>query len=114
MSGTWAITGEDKASGVAVPRRPLTAGGPGTIELAGRIEAIRFESPGSTDPPATSPRAATIAGGDARLLTVGVNWHPVRWGRVLWNLVREDTRALGSPPPATRSWFQIVRFQLSL
>ena len=38
VSGTWAITGEQKADGLDNPRRPLFQGGVGAIELAVRVE----------------------------------------------------------------------------
>ena len=44
VSGTWAVTGENKADGLDSPRRPLFQGGFGAVELAVRIERIRFGS----------------------------------------------------------------------
>ncbi len=54
VSGTWAITGEKKASGLDRPKRPLPGGGFGAVEVAARVERLAFKS----DAPARRPRPA--------------------------------------------------------
>lgn len=61
VSGTWAITGDNKSAGSIDPSRPFPTKGIGAVELAGRFEELRFGSAGTGDePPFTNPRAANI------------------------------------------------------
>ena len=115
VSGTWALTGEKKADGLDTPRRPLFQGGFGAIELAARVERIRF---GSVDDvlASDSPRAEVILGSSDRAYTFGVNWYANRWIKIQANLVR-NTIAFpdqsASPSPAA-FWSRLVRFQFSM
>jgi phosphate-selective porin OprO/OprP len=116
VSGTWAVTGERKADGLDRPRRPLLPGwGPGAIELAVRVEALRFGSGADDEPPATSTRANVIPGNALNGTTLGVNWHPSRWIRLQANLIRErlDDPARGPLPDSTVLWTSILRAQLA-
>jgi phosphate-selective porin OprO/OprP len=88
VSGTWAVTGENKADGVDRVRRPLFQGGAGAVELAARIEELRFGSAATNDVPSTSPRADVVVGNTYRARTIGVNWHLNRWIKVQFNLIR--------------------------
>jgi phosphate-selective porin OprO/OprP len=64
VSGSWLVTGEDKASN-DVPRRTVLRGGPGAVELAARIERLTFGDtaiqPSASSTPAipTCPAAGT-------------------------------------------------------
>ncbi len=88
VSGTWAVTGEKKADGLDTPRRPLFQGGIGAVELAVRVERIRFGS-GASDPLASNaPRADVILGNGDQAYTFGLNWYANRWIKVQANLVR--------------------------
>ena len=115
ISGTWALTGENKADGLDTPRRPIFQGGVGAIELAVRVERIRF---GSVDDPLASnaPRAEVILGNSDRVYTMGVNWYANRWIKIQANLVR-NTIAFpdqGPSPSQGAFWSRLVRFQFSM
>jgi phosphate-selective porin OprO and OprP len=115
VSGTWALTGETKADGLDSPRRPIFQGGFGAIELAVRVERIRF---GSIDDPLASnaPRAEVILGNSDRVYTMGVNWYANRWIKIQANLVR-NTIAFpdqGPLPSQPGFWTRLVRFQFSM
>jgi phosphate-selective porin OprO and OprP len=116
LSGTYVLTGESKADGLDVPRRPLPRGGPGAIELAARLEGLAFGTTGENPDASTSPRAEIVRGNGDRALTLGVNWHPSRWIKVQANLVYETlTDAAAGPLPAKRSfWSRLLRLQLAL
>ena len=87
VSGTWAVTGDDKEDGLTATKHPIGKG-IGAIELAGRLENLRVDS-GSAEAPSLSPRAETIVGNSIRAITFGVNWYLNRWLKVQANLVRE-------------------------
>ena len=115
VSGTWLLTGERKAAGPENPRRPLPRG-PGAIEAAVRLEAIKFSSTApdkNADEPSSSPRADAVLGNGLRALTVGVNWFPMRWVRVQFNVIREslDDPSQGPLPGKASFWDRVVRVQ---
>ena len=114
-SGTWILTGERKVDGPENPRRPLPRG-PGSIEAAVRLEGIEFSSTGPEDDdgePSFSPRADVVRGNRLRALTLGVNWIPIRWVRVQFNVIREslDDPSQGPLPARTSFWDRVVRVQ---
>jgi len=119
VSGTWAVTGEKKADGLDTPRRPLFQGGFGAVELAGRVERIRFGSVArrmNDSPASADPRAEVILGNSDRVYTFGVNWYANRWIKIQTNLVR-NTIAFpdqGPMPSQSSFWSRIVRFQFSM
>jgi phosphate-selective porin OprO/OprP len=122
LSGTWAVTGEKKADGVAEPRRPLF-GGPlrggyvGAIEIAARVERIRFGSVGGDGSDAgTGPRAYVILGNSDRAYTIGVNWYANRWIKIQANLVRNviANPEQGPLPGQPAYWSRMIRFQFSM
>jgi phosphate-selective porin OprO/OprP len=113
LAGTWLLTGEDK-SGSVNPRRPLFQGGAGAIEVAARVEELRFGSAGPSDePPFTNPRAAHILPNRDRALTLGVNWYVNKFGRVAWNVVRESIQDPARSPLSDRTtfWTGVLRLQ---
>ena len=116
VSGTWAVTGERKADGLDSPRRPLFQGGFGAVEVAVRVERIRFGS-GAVDPLASnSPRADVVLGNSDHAQTYGVNWYVNRWIKIQANLVRN---AIAFPdqapqPPQPVFWSRLIRFQFSM
>lgn len=116
ISGTWALTGERKADGLTVPRRPLLRGGFGAIELALRVEELSFRSEAAGDVPSTSPRADVILGNADRAVTLGVNWYLNRWIKVQVNTIRERITdpARGPLPSQPGFWSQVFRFQFIL
>lgn len=115
VSGTWIATGERKSRGPDEPKRPLFGGGYGAIELAARVESLRFEGVGD-DVPSTSPRAETLAPSRDRAITVGVNWFPNRWVKVQANAIRESLVDPGRPALGSAStfWSRVIRFQFTL
>jgi phosphate-selective porin len=128
--GTWVVTGEKKTGGADEPNRPLFNGGFGSVELAARVEGVRFSSAGVGPPfdlaqgrPTTGPRAETILPHRDSAITLGVNWSPNRWIRVQGNLIR-DTISIptGEAPlsgplvdgPSSSFWSRVVRFRFAL
>jgi phosphate-selective porin OprO/OprP len=116
VSGTWALTGEDKAEGLDSPRRPLFQGGFGAVELAARIERIDFGPVADNDVPSSGPRADVILGNSDRLETFGVNWYVNRWVKIQANIIREtlDDPSQGPLPSQPSFWSQVIRFQFSM
>jgi phosphate-selective porin OprO/OprP len=116
VSAAWNVTGERSAQ-ESSPRRPLFRGGIGAVELAARIESLRFGSAGpGGEPPFANPRAANILQNRDRILTLGVNWYPNRWGRVMINVTREHLGDPGRTPVTGRStfWGTACRLQFAL
>jgi phosphate-selective porin len=118
VSGTWAITGENKADGLDRPRRPLLFkdSGFGAVEVAARIENISFRSEAADDVPSDGPRADVVAGNADRIETFGVNWYLNRWFKVQFNLIRETLAdpARGPLPGQPTFWSRVVRFQFAM
>jgi phosphate-selective porin OprO/OprP len=116
VSGTWAVTGEEKADGLDAPRRPFLQGGPGAIEVAVRIERLAFDSTATGEVPSTSPRADVIVGNRNRVTTIGANWYWNPWVKIQFNLIRESLAdpAQGPLPSQPAFWSRVVRFQFSL
>lgn len=86
MQASWVVTGESRAydpsSGLAarvLPAAPLGEGGWGALELATRFSTLNL-----TDGP--------VAGGSADNFTLGVNWHPTRHTRLMFNWVHFKAR----------------------
>lgn len=112
VTGTWVMTGENKAGGVE-PRRPLFAGGYGAAELAVRYEALRFDSSQHIGTPSRSPRASNILGNRDRVWTAGLNWYPNRFTKVQINAVHDKIEDVQRAPIEGRSgfWMGILRLQ---
>jgi len=113
LSGTWALTGEKKESGIDQPRRPFLQGGYGGIELAARYEKIQFGGGDASQPPSISPRADfTIRNAD-EIITLGVNWYVNRFVKLQLNGIREtvDDPATSPIPGQTSVWTVAFRFQ---
>lgn len=117
LAGTWVITGENKSGGSVAPSRPFPTQGIGAIELAARIEELKFSSNGTGgEPPFANPRAANILPNRDRILTLGVNWYLNPFVRVTANGTREDlldpmrTPELGR----TRFWGAVLRLQFEM
>ena len=116
VSGTWAITGDAKAGGLPRPRRPLLQGGYGAVEVAARIENIRFGSVATDGVPSSGPRADVVLGNADRIGTFGVNWYVNRWIKLQMNFIRETiTEPADGPSPASPTfWSRVFRFQLAI
>lgn len=116
LAGTWALTGERKAGGIE-PHHPIFQGGAGAVELVARFDELRFSSDGTGgEPPFRNPRAANILPNRDRVVTVGGNWYLNRYGRILFNAVRETIQdPLRSPmPEKTRFWTGVLRLQFAM
>jgi phosphate-selective porin OprO/OprP len=117
VSGTWAVTGDDKGAGGINPAKPFPTRGIGAVELAARFEELRFSSAETGgEPPFSNPRAANILPNRDRILTLGANWYLNRFGRVTVNGTREDLQdPLRTPIPGrTRFWGAVLRLQFVL
>ncbi len=115
LTGTWAVTGENKAGGIEPRRDFLWGHGAGAVELAVRYEALRFGSSEHPGLPSRATRAANILGNSDRVWTFGVNWYWNRFVKIQFNGIREmleDTHQ-GRSPIAGRGlyWMRIVRLQ---
>jgi phosphate-selective porin OprO and OprP len=116
LAGTWAITGERK-DGRLEPRRSITAGGVGSLELVARLEELRFagiDHPGSAF---NFPGTATSGGNADRLVTVGVNWYLTPNVRLQHNYAIERVATPGRSPAPTRDGrirSAIFRLQLTV
>ena len=116
VSGSWNLTGE-RATQENTPRRPLFRGGIGALELAARIEALRFGSVDTAgEAPFANPRAANILENRDRIVSLGLNWYPNRWGRVMLNFTREEIKDPERSPILGRTtfWGTACRLQLVL
>jgi phosphate-selective porin OprO and OprP len=115
VSGTWALTGEKKAEGLDSPRHPIFQGGVGAIELAVRVERIRFGSVADVLA-SDAPRAEVILGNSDRAYTIGVNWYANRWIKIQANLVRNTIAFPDQNPTLSPNtfWSRLVRFQFSM
>jgi len=102
VSGSWALTGERKASGSDVPAHPLFEGGFGGVELAARVERLGFD-----------PHAAGVPSNADSAQTYGVNWYLDRWSKVQFNAIHERlaNAAIGPVPAHAAFWTHVVRVQ---
>jgi phosphate-selective porin OprO and OprP len=117
LSGTWALTGENKTGGIDEPRHPIFQGGAGGFEVAARFEELRFSSAGTGgEAPFTNPRAANILPNRDRAITLGANWYLNRFARVLFNAVRETLQDPVRSPLIDRTsyWTGVVRLQFGM
>ena len=88
VSGTWALTGERK-HGRLEPRHDLLRGGIGAVELAARVEELRFDAatyPGSAF---GFPTPAALSANADHVMTLGINWYVNHYVKLQGNLVRE-------------------------
>jgi phosphate-selective porin OprO/OprP len=112
-SATWLVTGEDKED-FNGPRRPLFTEGVGAIELAARYEKLQFESASKIDVPFANPRADNVLMNSDSVWTVGVNWFPNRWVRLLVNGIHEHFADPDRTPitGTTDFWSGVFRLQV--
>ena len=116
VSGTWAITGENKADGLNKPRRPFMRGGFGAFEVGARIEELTFTSAASEGVPSLSVRADLVEASSDRVTTLGANWYLNQWVKIQLNAIREalanpERRSLATREP---SWSFVTRFQFTM
>jgi phosphate-selective porin len=110
-SGAWTILGALRSNGTG-PRRGLVQGGFGAIQLAARAESLGFGSSGSTDEAFRNPRAANVFRNDVRAETYGVNWYPVQFVKLQFNLVREHLEDPERRPDPERAYVFSRLFRL--
>lgn len=114
VSGTWLLTGERKADEIR-PAKPFLQGGAGALEVAARIEDLRFSSRHSDWPATQGPRARALVPQADRAWTFGLNWYLNRFVKAQANVVREWREEAGLPMPAwPRAWHRVVRLQFHL
>lgn len=114
LFGTWAVTGERK-NGRLEPRRTLTSGGPGAVELVARIEELRFSDTAHPAAAFDLAAAAALKANAERIATVGVNWYLTRNLRLQHNYVFEwIADPSRSPAPTARGRFGTAIFRLQL
>jgi phosphate-selective porin OprO/OprP len=113
VTGTWFLTGEKKDHNIKV-KSPLLKGGPGAIELAARIEQLKFRSASTTGEAFRNPRNDHQLPNSDTVVTVGVNWTTTRWTRVIFNAIHEDFKdPARTPAPETTSfWSGLVRLNI--
>ena len=116
VSGTWAITGERKASGLSKPRRPLLRGGFGAFEATVRLENLLFTSTATDGVPSFSDRADVIEPASDRAMTIGGNWYLNQWVKIQFNAIREALTIprRGEPTSSRSSWSYVTRFQFTM
>ena len=111
VSGTYAVTGETKSVGLDTPRYRF-----GAVELAARLEQLRFGSTAARNDLSTSRRAETVLGNSDRALTLGANWYLNRWMKIQANLIREQLHdpSMGPLPRHASFWSRVLRFQFTV
>ena len=113
-SATWILTGEDKDSDVT-PNDPLFRGGIGVVEVGVRYDRLTFASASTEGPSFANPRADHLTPNTDATLTVGVNWMPIRWVKVVANGIRQSFDDVNRTPISgtTDYWSGLVRLQIS-
>lgn len=111
IAGTWLALGPKPGGSADQP--PSRAG---AIELAARLEGLRFDGPTEGGEPSRSPRAAVVVPNSERVLTFGANWYVNRFIKVLGNVIREQLDdAVRAPVPGQNTyWSAIGRIQFVL
>ena len=109
VSGTWTFVGELKGSG---PKEGLNAGRPGAIQFAARAEWLGFSTPDGTGEAFRNQRTPNILKNDIRSATLGVNWYPIRFVRLQFNLIREELSDPERRPDAARPYTYIRAFRI--
>jgi phosphate-selective porin len=112
-SATWLVTGEDKEN-FDHPRRPIFTEGIGAIELGVRYEELGFESAEKIGEAFSNPRAENILQNSAAIWTLGINWFPSRWTRVVLNAMHESLEDPGRvlQTGITDYWSGVFRLQI--
>jgi len=115
VSGTWALTGEQKTRPLKAAE-PLFQGGFGAVEVAARYERLYFDSVAGTDGAFRNPRAENILPMGDRALTLGVNWTLNRFVKIQVNGIREHVEdpQRNPVPNGAAFWSRVVRLQFVL
>ena len=97
LTGAWVLTGESADGGVK-PRHPFPTSGIGAVEIATRLEQLRFGSAEHTGTALSGPRSANIFGNSDRAWTTGINWYMNRFIKVQLNAIHETIEDLNRSP----------------
>lgn len=90
VAATWLVTGEKKKRNVE-PEKAIGRGGIGAVEIAARIERLRFDDDaGDVGFAGSGNRARNIRAIADRVVTAGLSWWPVEWVRLLGNVAFEE------------------------
>jgi phosphate-selective porin len=115
VSAAWRVFGTGRERSRPFGFAPLE-GGAGTLEIVGRVEALKFRSATALGPALRNPRAASLLGNADHAMTFGGNWYFSRFGRLQCNAIGERIEdALRSPVGSDRRfWTVVTRLQLHL
>jgi len=113
VGGTWVVTGESKGDSIT-PSKPLFKGGIGAIEVGARYDQLGFRSATSEGTAFTNPRSDHLVPNTDQVWTIGVNYFPNRWVRLVGNAIHENFEDPNrSITPGTAGfWALLFRFQL--
>ena len=78
--------------------RPVLRGGPGGIEIGGRVERMSIED---------GNEHVLIRATDL-IWTIGATWYLNRWSKLQGSVIHEDL----TTATRTSTWSQVLRFQL--
>lgn len=101
-TASYVLTGEKKQRSLK-PKRPLTKGGPGLIEVAAKYEGIRIDDTDNTGFEGAGNRARNIRRAGNDVLWGGVLWLPLGWVRLYGDVYSEkylDPLLAPEPPGA--------------
>jgi phosphate-selective porin OprO/OprP len=104
LTASWIATGEKKERSLK-PKRPVTKGGPGLLELAARYESLHFDDAGpDTGFEGAGNRASNLRPARDRAVWFGVSWWPAEFMRVQGNALVEHylDPLLAPEPPGAR------------
>jgi len=107
LASGWYVSGAWIGRGPTVFQRRTRA-----IELAARIEGLRFGSSREETVATLSPRGDPILISSDRIVTFSINWHLNRWLKVRSTLLRESLA--GGLMPGEAAWSRAVGFQFAL
>jgi phosphate-selective porin OprO/OprP len=116
VAGTWTVTGESKRGRVE-PRHDVFDHGWGAVEIAGRLETLRFDAltyPGSAF---GFPNASSLGANADHVSTVGVNWYLNRYVKLQSNFIFEkidDPQRSPAPTANGRFVTGLFRVQFAL
>jgi phosphate-selective porin len=115
LTGAWVLTVESSDGGVK-PRHPFPTSGIGAVEIATRLEQLRFGSAEHSGSALSGPRSANIFGNSDRAWTTGINWYMNRFVKLQLNGIHETLEDLNRSPITGRQkyWMGILRLQLSM
>ena len=116
VSGTWALTGENKARRLQSQARSVFRGGRGAVELAARVEELTFGELNAGAGASASPRAEAVLGNRDRAVTLGVNWYLSPHIKLLANVIRDALQdpSRGPLPTQPAYWSSVLRLQVGM